>query len=278
MMDKCSIQKHSAFTGKEKDEETGYGYFGARYMDHELMTMWLSVDPMADKHPSLSPYNYCAWNPVKLIDPDGMDWYIPEGQSTPVYDEKVTANNCPKGATYIGKTAHWFGRSERDWNLYYYGDSDGNVTSTDMTITIKSESGSKPPSRAHRSWVEDIEYKIDHYFQNDFWYDVSRFEDKFEEVAQGIMTAGAAAMPIVNQVNSIYTLAKGEDIFGNKAKGVDFILAAAGILGNGMVFSQLEKIEKTGKVLGIVSTIGSSIRSGTGIKNKKEEKRERGRK
>jgi RHS repeat-associated protein len=61
------------FTGKEKDEETGYGYFGARYMDHELMTMWLSVDPMADKYPSISPYAYCAWNPIKLVDPDGRD-------------------------------------------------------------------------------------------------------------------------------------------------------------------------------------------------------------
>ena len=72
--------KTSAFdrqnsTGKEKDTETGYGYFGARYMDHELMTMWLSVDPMADKYPSISPYAYCAWNPVKLIDPDGEDIY-----------------------------------------------------------------------------------------------------------------------------------------------------------------------------------------------------------
>ncbi|MDY6370681.1 MAG: hypothetical protein SPL12_00075 [Bacteroidales bacterium] len=27
------------FTGKERDKETGYSYFGARYMDHELMTM-----------------------------------------------------------------------------------------------------------------------------------------------------------------------------------------------------------------------------------------------
>ena len=62
------------FTGKERDEETGYGYFGARYMDHELMTMWLSVDPMADKYPSISPYAYCAWNPVKLVDPDGMEF------------------------------------------------------------------------------------------------------------------------------------------------------------------------------------------------------------
>ena len=49
----------SSFTGKERDEETGYGYFGARYMDHELMTMWLSVDPMMDKYPNISPYNYC---------------------------------------------------------------------------------------------------------------------------------------------------------------------------------------------------------------------------
>ena len=62
------------FTGKERDEETGYGYFGARYMDHELMTMWLSVDPLADKYPSISPYAYCAWNPVKLVDSDGRDW------------------------------------------------------------------------------------------------------------------------------------------------------------------------------------------------------------
>lgn len=64
------------FTGKEKDEETGYGYFGARYMDHELMTGWLSVDPMADKYPSISPYAYCAWNPIKLVDPDGREVYI----------------------------------------------------------------------------------------------------------------------------------------------------------------------------------------------------------
>ena len=59
---------------EQRDEETGYGYFGARYMDHELMTMWLSVDPMADKYPSISPYGYCAWNPVKLVDPDGREY------------------------------------------------------------------------------------------------------------------------------------------------------------------------------------------------------------
>ena len=45
-------------------------------MDHELMTMWLSVDPMANKYPNISPYAYCAWNPVKLVDSDGNEpWY-----------------------------------------------------------------------------------------------------------------------------------------------------------------------------------------------------------
>ena len=51
--------------------ETGFSYFGARYYDSDLMTGWLSVDPMADKYPGLSPYAYCGWNPVRLVDPDG---------------------------------------------------------------------------------------------------------------------------------------------------------------------------------------------------------------
>ena len=62
---------HPSFTGKEKDTETGYYYFGARYYNSDY-SIWLSVDPMADKYPSMSPYNYCAWNPMKLVDPDGM--------------------------------------------------------------------------------------------------------------------------------------------------------------------------------------------------------------
>ena len=79
----------SNFTGKERDEETGYGYFGARYMDHELMTMWLSVDPMADKYPNISPYAYCAWNPVKLVDPDGRE-------VSPVFSSTGNFRGCTK--------------------------------------------------------------------------------------------------------------------------------------------------------------------------------------
>ena len=40
------------------------------------LSIWLSVDPMSDKYPSMSPYTYCANNPVKLVDPDGREVWI----------------------------------------------------------------------------------------------------------------------------------------------------------------------------------------------------------
>jgi len=57
------------FTGKERDAETGYDFFGARF--YWQAGTWLSVDPLADKYPNISPYAYCAWNPIKYTDPDG---------------------------------------------------------------------------------------------------------------------------------------------------------------------------------------------------------------
>jgi RHS repeat-associated protein len=64
------------FTGKERDAETGYVPkafgIGARYYSSEL-SVWLSVDPLADKYPSTSPYMYVRGNPVTLIDPNGMN-------------------------------------------------------------------------------------------------------------------------------------------------------------------------------------------------------------
>ncbi|WP_245569826.1 RHS repeat domain-containing protein [Flavobacterium soli] len=58
------------FSGKELDEHTGLHYFGARYYDSRI-SIWLSVDPLAEKGPNINPYVYCMENPISLIDPDG---------------------------------------------------------------------------------------------------------------------------------------------------------------------------------------------------------------
>ena len=60
------------FTGKERDNESNYDYFGARYYSYELYN-WTSVDPLADKYPSISPYAYCSNNPIKNVDSDGNE-------------------------------------------------------------------------------------------------------------------------------------------------------------------------------------------------------------
>jgi RHS repeat-associated protein len=59
------------FNGKELDEETGLYYYGARYYDPKI-SIWLSVDPLAEAFPNWNPYNYTMQNPINLVDPTGM--------------------------------------------------------------------------------------------------------------------------------------------------------------------------------------------------------------
>ena len=68
------------FNGKELDSETGLYYYGARYYDPRV-SLWLNVDPLAEKYPHVSPYTYTLNNPIKFIDPDGRDIVLPKGTS-----------------------------------------------------------------------------------------------------------------------------------------------------------------------------------------------------
>jgi RHS repeat-associated protein len=80
------------FTGKERDVETNYDYFGARYYDARI-GRWLSKDPLAEKYPSLSPYTYCANNPMLFVDPDGKELTrVTQGNMTVVCDKKIVTN------------------------------------------------------------------------------------------------------------------------------------------------------------------------------------------
>ena len=56
-----------------------FSYDRARYY-HSDLSIWISVDPLSDKYPNLSPYTYCADNPVRLVDEDGRAWEI-EGET-----------------------------------------------------------------------------------------------------------------------------------------------------------------------------------------------------
>jgi len=61
------------FTGKEKDNETGLMYYGARYYDSEI-GRFISEDPwegdLSDPQ-TLNKYAYVLNNPIKFVDPTG---------------------------------------------------------------------------------------------------------------------------------------------------------------------------------------------------------------
>ena len=77
------------FTGKERDQETGYDYFGARYYDSRI-GRWLSVDLLMNKYIFISPYSYTLNNPLIFTDPTGL-WipkYDSETKTIKVWAEK----------------------------------------------------------------------------------------------------------------------------------------------------------------------------------------------
>ena len=89
------------FSAKERDPETGLSYFGSRYYSSDL-SIWLSVDPQSDKYASLSPYVYCADNPVKLVDPNGEEWEVNEsGYVRQVGDINNNTLYAVKGTTEL---------------------------------------------------------------------------------------------------------------------------------------------------------------------------------
>ncbi|MDD6582278.1 MAG: hypothetical protein PUF10_06350 [Bacteroidales bacterium] len=49
---------------------------------HPALSLWLSVDPMADKYPGVSPYVYCANNPVRLKDEDGRTFEVADNDES----------------------------------------------------------------------------------------------------------------------------------------------------------------------------------------------------
>ena len=69
----ASVQPYKYGT-KELDRMHGLDLYDseARWYD-SLLGRTTTMDPLAEKYYSLSPYTWCAGNPVKFVDPDGND-------------------------------------------------------------------------------------------------------------------------------------------------------------------------------------------------------------
>ena len=72
-----SADNRFRYNGKEYQHDLNLEWYdyGARFYDPAL-ARWHSMDPLAEKYYGISPYMYCAGNPVRYIDLNGEDVYL----------------------------------------------------------------------------------------------------------------------------------------------------------------------------------------------------------
>ena len=99
------------FNAKELDEETGLYYYGARFLD-PAGARWISVDPLFEKYMGMSPYNYCAGNPVNIIDMNG---------------DSCAVLFAPDGAWPAGHMAILIQGEDKKWYLFSKNGTDENA-------------------------------------------------------------------------------------------------------------------------------------------------------
>ena len=130
----------------------------ARYYNSDL-SIWLSVDPLSDKYPNLSPYTYCANNPVRMVDEDGRDFSThtdDDGNVIAVYDDGN-----------LGIYKH----SNEEIQQFYNGKDFANNIESMAGFTLCTESFQKGDkidygSYAAQEWLNTFDASFAHSFVN----------------------------------------------------------------------------------------------------------------
>lgn len=161
------------FNSKELDQETGLYYYGARYYNPTL-SIWGSVDPMSDKYPSMSPYMYCAGNPVVLVDPNGMDIINPYEEKKNQAEAQMNAAKTRLESYNGNKNAEGYNQAKKD-----YKNSRNNFESINDKYKMVADA------------ITDLEK-----YNNDFYNELNTLEDKngqcvdvYVEIAENLKTS-----------------------------------------------------------------------------------------
>lgn len=128
--------------------------YGARGYYSTIMRFG-TIDAKAEKYYSYSPYAYCLNNPVKNIDPNGMDVW-----STTNPEEIRRAMEAMMNGRDFGFNDSWYHRSDSEFNSPYGGGySIGlNYNSKTGQLWLLSGGGINDTFVSQLTWVADVGY------------------------------------------------------------------------------------------------------------------------
>jgi RHS repeat-associated protein len=126
--------KRYKYVGKERDEETGLYYYGARYYAGWI-ARFVSVDPLQHKYPYYTPFQYAGNKPVSYIDLDGLEEWKVGVQST---QSNIDENGygTTETAAYSGTIYGPYTNGEAALEAY----QSGNATMFDFQFAYSSTS------------------------------------------------------------------------------------------------------------------------------------------
>jgi len=155
------------YNGKELDKMNGLNWhdYGARHYDAAIVR-WGTIDPLAEKYYSISPYAYCMNNPIRFIDTDGKKVVLADGVSEQFKNDYVSTVKYLKDKG-VGQYIEALESSSAIYTIAESKDLYSSFDANTNTITWNSRAALLTPECVELSAATLLNHEADHGAEHD---------------------------------------------------------------------------------------------------------------
>ncbi|MCK6544035.1 RHS repeat-associated core domain-containing protein [bacterium] len=185
------------YTSQLYDSESDLIYYKRRYYNQNI-ARFISVDPLTDKYPQWTPYQYAGNMPVRYIDLDGLE---------PAHPVNLFCNNNPTTATFLGIVQ----------GVYNFGSSivdglsqESNGASFSMNLLKAGLEIASDPGQALANVINAVDTRVDNMSSSNNYTKAAAITETVLDVA-ATATVAADAVNLVKTADAVSTTAKMSD-------------------------------------------------------------------